>query len=634
MNSSDRQACTVNVFALPNQTSLLFGLILLVLLGAILLGSIEPSPILMWPLAVGLFFLPLRAFLAQRSRLIEKYQFVDLPDELVNLQMMVDRLAIEVGMQRSPQLLLARRTLKDVFAFGTPRNWHIGISEIEAKRWQSELVDTELMKRVEAKVIHELYHFKTGDYWQLGYAEALLRTTLIFISWALAFFLAWGIVLLLAVEDINSWRPANVSEKLQEMAPEVQNMILQILPSEEDFLKVSEKAHTINFMLVLSFIASSLFPFIIVATLLWGIYLRLLWRMRELYADAGVVQMQSTVLFFSNALTGIPFDKYPESFQSFLDEARQMRLGLWNRLQELFHVHPDPAYRILVTTDQGLIYGDWLTTAIITGGLTLILDILLASPLTLLYIGHWPMHFSTLAILSVICLNYLVPVVAQGRKIWKEVVKDLFRIVVVVVGIRLVWMLLTILLLGGLLIFAPDFLRDLLDSAVASTARFAGYSSQLGFSDLTSFVIDASVTNLLEIIIIFFVLLLASINVAYPLYRIFTWYGLPDAKNALRKYIYVILGWTLVSWGILILGPITVVKLRNWDEITILTGAIFFLGLSVSMLGIVWFVKQDRKLAQRCLTCHQVVSGTYFPGKVCQDGHPLFEWLLVRNPGK
>ena len=61
VNSLAKPEIKLNVFALPNQTTILFGVIVVVLLGAMFAGSIGSSPIIVWPLALALLFLPLRA---------------------------------------------------------------------------------------------------------------------------------------------------------------------------------------------------------------------------------------------------------------------------------------------------------------------------------------------------------------------------------------------------------------------------------------------------------------------------------------------------------------------------------------------------------------------------------------------
>ena len=73
MESSAGTEAKLDIFALPNQTTILFGSIVLVLLGTILGGSIGQSPVVIWPLALGLTLLPLRAFLARPERDFARY---------------------------------------------------------------------------------------------------------------------------------------------------------------------------------------------------------------------------------------------------------------------------------------------------------------------------------------------------------------------------------------------------------------------------------------------------------------------------------------------------------------------------------------------------------------------------------
>jgi hypothetical protein len=62
-------------------------------------------------------------------------------------------------------------------------------------------------QQIRAKLLHELYHFKTGDYWQMGYARELLRLTFLVMLWAFAFALGYGILLLMAKPEIMRLQP-------------------------------------------------------------------------------------------------------------------------------------------------------------------------------------------------------------------------------------------------------------------------------------------------------------------------------------------------------------------------------------------------------------------------------------------
>ena len=100
-----------------------------------------------------------------------------------------------------------------------------------------------------------------------------------------------------------------------------------------------------------------------------------------------------------------------------------------------------------------LVFGKWLDAALLIGCTALMLDIFLTgNPLTLFYVGNVPMHFSTLMVFVVTALA-LIPRLVTDEAIFKT----LRQMLIVIVGIRLLWLLLTIV---GLLIMLILFQTD------------------------------------------------------------------------------------------------------------------------------------------------------------------------------
>ncbi|MBU0510193.1 MAG: hypothetical protein KJ638_00630, partial [Chloroflexi bacterium] len=546
----------LNIFALPSQTTLLFGLMITVLLGAVLLGSLGSSPILIWPLALGLLLLPLRAFLARPGREFNRHDIRPAGKNFLCLQQAVETSAQKIGLTHSPKLMINPHD-GPLHTIGTFRHWYVVTSHQEALNLEEKLADSARASTAHAKIIHELYHFKTGDYWKMGYVGELLRLTFLFIGWAIAFFFGFGLLLVVAAPDVLQMNPPELVGQIDGLTPEIRQAIVQMMPSAAEIVEVRQKAVGINMSLVLNFILSAFLPLVLVGLVLWRFYWPKLWRTREFYADAGVVRTQGEIMPFFAALMGLSLPslrKYPDTIPSTLKAIHRKKtatgwLARWEginiprgrffrmqpqygafspiapsqsrvqfpgrkKLAQIFKplttvfrallaYHPDDETRLFCVSDPGQVFDSWFRTAILVGSLTLLLDILLSSPLTLIHVGNWPMHFSSLIVMITVSIGYLIPALVRGRSVWLDVVK----IVGVVAGLRLLWLLPIIAILFFSLIFAPEFLDEMLQHAVASIAHYAGNSVDLGFDDLTGFVVQASFLNLAQVFIIFFVLL-------------------------------------------------------------------------------------------------------------------------------
>lgn len=637
MDTASEADHKLNVFALPSQTSIIFGLIVAVLLGTVFAGSIGPSPTPLWPLAIGLLLLPLRELLARPEREFARYGLSAAGDALDDLQRFVENQAKAIDLRRTPKLVTSSdERLRQPRTFGTPRRWYIALDHDVAHRMQEGLADPDIAPQVEAKLIHELYHFKTGDYWQLGYARELLRITFLLMIWAATFLCGLGLLLLIAAPDFVNLDLVEQFNQIETLTPEMREMIIRIMPSQAAIDQVRQKAAEINLSLVINFAVSATLPFVIIGGLLRALFWPKLWRMRELYADAGIVHTQGDVKPYLSALTRIPLTvmkRYPSVLsvgQETSDkQTRQIASGIkdwWQKVREMFKHHPDTPTRIKCIKNPGHVFDPWFITALRVGSLALLLDILLSSPLTLLYVGSWPMHFSTLMIMVIVALSIIPPIV-QGRPVWT----DLVKIVAFAMTLRLGWLLFTIGLLMGLLVLAPGVLDQMLAYAVAATAHFAGHSEQLGFDDLTAFVIEAAVLNIAQVFIIAFVLVSSLILAAFLLRRLLTWYSLPHASQRLMKIAYGIIGVAALCVGLAVLPLLTTMLLNPADLLKPITIGLAFLSLIVTVISLVFFLKFDKQYAMRCPVCGAEVEGTYRIGKSCNTCSELLHpWLIVR----
>jgi len=602
----------INVFALPSQTSLLLFIIVTVIIGAIIAGSFGQSPILIWPLAFGLIFLSLRSFLSSPDNI--KNKSIKAGDDFLVLKQEIIKLSNKIKLKSIPQLLIGTEN-SDIKVFGSFRRRYLLIPPKKALEWQKELNNPDKQSIIQASLIHELYHIKTGDYWKTEYAKNLLISSFLFMLWAIFVLSGLIVFLQLITPDFIQFDFSIIIEKISKFSPELANIFLNKI----DQLKklVQERYKTTNFFLVLHFTVNSLLPFIIVGFILWKLYLKKMLRMRELYADAGVVNTQKDILPIYSSITRIPFNilkKYPPVIIN-------PKSTIWNKLKALNKNHPDKTRRTNSLINPNHIFDDWFDMAILVGSLVLILDIVLLGPLTMLYIGFMPMHFPTLACLIIISIS-LLPYIVQNKPIFKE----LCKLLAFIEGLRLV---LLIILIGSMIIrlfVSPEDLNNMLSIAVASTSRFAGFSDNLGYDDLTGFLIQAIIFNIPQPFIMFVVLLMSLIFSAFITRRIFTWYSFPQAEKYLLKIVYIFFGinFLIVSY---IMIPITTILLQTNYNIPM-----FFIVFIITIICGAMFVYYNNKYACYCPECKYKINGNYYIGKKCDSCDKLLHsWLIITN---
>ena len=669
MSNSTKDKAKLNIFALPNQTTLLFWLMITVLLGTVFLGSIGSSPVLIWPLALGLMFLPLRAFLAKPDRNFKRYKLKVAGDDFIPIQKAIDTHAEILNLKNIPKLVICMKAIP-LYTFGTFRRWYIAVSHNDALFIQDQLTDPESAPRAQAMIIHELYHFKSGDYWKMGYTGELLKTTFLFLGWGIAFFYGLGLLMVVAAPDFLELSPPDLVSQIESSSPDIRQIFIQLLPSEVEMMLVRQKASEINISLVLNFILSAFLPLVLVASVMHRFYWPKLWRTREFYADAGVVHTQGKIKPFLLSFTrdrsikerekelrqredrrfpdwlknlyhsirdfpGSPapsYGAYTEDGFATLSANEMIKsspgqkvLTWWRRVTSF---HPEVLFRIGCVKNPSLVFDSWWGTAILVGSLTLLLDILLSSPLTLIHVGSWPMHFSTLIILVTVSIGYLLPKIVQGHFIWF----DLLKLVGVVVGMRLAWVLITILVLFMSLFFAPTFLSEALEATVASVAHYAGYFNELVFSDLFGFVIKASFLNLAQVFVIFIILMTSLSLIAYVLRRLMTWYEFPLAEKQLMKIALLAILVGAVFCGLTILPPATLVLLHPADLLEPSNLKVELMGFVLASIGLGLFIFADRKYSGMCPACSAVINGFYWLGRCCENdqcNERLFSWLIA-----
>lgn len=620
-----------NIFALPNQMTLLFSLIVVVLLGAVGLGSIGYSPVPIRPIALALLLLTGHAFLANPEHRIAHRKLQPADPDIAELQQEVVALAKAMMLSRTPKLLVTVEA-PGIHTFGTWHHWFIALNKQEALQLQASLKHPERKEIVEAQLIHELYHFKTGDYWQMNLTRELLRMMLFLMGWAILFFTGFGFLLIVAGQAVLQLDLLALMAPTETLLPGTVEFMTGLFPSAEEMVELRNRAMGVNLGLVVNFVVSAFFPFIIIAGIIWFFYWPKLWRMRELYADAGVVHVQNKVLPLMSNITRIPLrrlENYPDIVKAMgQNSEEQDAFQRWKRrLRYPRKTHYSSSTRLLCVLEPKRVFDSWQDTAVLLGSLTLLLDILLVSPLTLLYVGQWPMHFTTLVVFVMVALN-LIPILVQGYSGWSY----MFKVISAVIGLRLIWLLITLGTMVMLFILTPDALNDMLAAGVASTGHFAGYSDDLAFDDLGTFIVQASFLNLAQIVIVYFILLLSLAAIILLLRNLLTWYRFPQAQHRLMKAAYRVIGVGAIGLGMVVLPLTTAVLLapQNLRNPFIIFLAV--LGLLITAVSSLAFLKTHRHYSDRCPQCGTIITTTYKLGNRCSVStcnELLHPWLIA-----
>ena len=216
----------INLFALPSQTAVLFWLIVAALLGAMLIGLTGPHIIPMWPLALVLLLLPFREFIMRPEREMDhQCGLISPPDaEFRGLRESIGILSKQIELKRVPQLLINPKR-DEIYAMGSFRHWYIVIRAEKAKKLEELLTNPRKIKSAEAQILHELYHFKNGDYWQLGYLAELFKVSFNLMIWVLVFMGGWGFLLVLVKDAFFQFSVADLLKNIPIEAEEIEELM-------------------------------------------------------------------------------------------------------------------------------------------------------------------------------------------------------------------------------------------------------------------------------------------------------------------------------------------------------------------------------------------------------------------------
>ena len=617
------KAKKINIFAIPSHTAILFWLVTITLVGAVAFGTRGEAPFpIRWLLPV-LLFLTVWGFLSRPDREIRNRRLAPIGDQYPNLRESINMLSNRIGLKKTPVILATDANRR--YIMGSFRRWHIVLGTDQLHNLEAQLSNPDEAERAEAILLHELYHFKNGDYWQTGFLDVLFRSIFPLMLWFMFFFGGGMFLLALVSQSLVQITPQAILEKMPaELLPILEPILLSSLPSQVEMDGILAKTEGINFIYVVSFVFNISLPLIIISIILLIFYSHLIWRMREYYADAGVAQtLGSSSSYFKLSTSKVGTTIVDEKSENSIPRGyRRKILIIFSKLGDYLERRTTPSGRTDALLEPQRVFYDWKRIALFLSGLILILEIFLATPLTLPLVGQNPMHFSTLVVVVAVAY-FLLPRLVLGISGWQDAVK----IILVVNGIRLAWLLLTLSVLWGLYFVAPEYLTEILRSAIYSVARYAGNTS-FDF-DLSEFIVEASIVNLQQVPIIFILQLISTLSLTFLFGRIFKWYSYLATSEVFKRTVFLlVLGAAIILLFIflpfstailtgdlgLFVQPIMVVQ--------IVVGALTLIGMAFG------FYQNDKKYFGKCPRCDkEVTQSRQFLDNCSKCGEVLYPWL-------
>lgn len=291
----------INLFALPSQTSLIFGGILAVI-GLPLLFSLTGRFALLLPLLpIVVLLFTVWDFLAEPVRLRTRWEAKPVsaaaapnpPGRLTDvagddkdapaeawLAQRVAAIAREVGLRPSPILLKTGRRLDVPFAFGAWRQRYLLTPDwLISDLYQASLHSPQQARFAESILHHELAHFANNDVVLTYFARSLLRQTIfVLLTWWFA--LMWmPVIYQVGLRFLPELVAGAPSELIAMLPPILQAQVLEIIrnPPPQTWT-----------MMVIAWLelTMAVMPLVGGAVFLWLRDFNLLLRAREFYADA------------------------------------------------------------------------------------------------------------------------------------------------------------------------------------------------------------------------------------------------------------------------------------------------------------------------------------------------------------
>lgn len=657
----------LDIFALPSYTAIIFVLIMAVILG-IAFTALLPGSQLWWPpVILGLTLLPLRDFFQWPDRLLRKYRdgsAYDAPasgEESVQQQIAANLTALAPD-RRPPELRITEAPIV-IESFGTFRRRYVALGAVPAARLAKNLASERRRQPYLAMLCHELAHFINHDMPLAQLSRSLLKMTVLVMSasiWIGLLMVAFLVMVSPEVLRPEFW--SHMSARLAALAPGLPPPDLSWAPDSlrlqnpYAFERLQDPAgrSALWFSSSLYLLGAQL-PFVLAGSVLWLFYWPRLMRIRELYADARAARMLHDpgvvlkALSLHGLLTLVPGPQAQTRWQRLRDGWRRAIAqvnGLPRKLPligGLFDLHPSLETRARCLADPVQVFGKPREIAITIGAAVILLDLATRGILTATYI-YEPGPYLPILVAFVITAVWLLPQVSVAGN---EAARGaLPRQIALIVGVFAAMKLFMHIIDLGLVAFmwltdaagwgrALDLWVYVMLGVGAETLGAEGplpelMGVQVSWAEFTAMHIIRPMAYFgLALSPVLFAGLWAD---ALLKRRALTWYGFgPRVRRV----------FTGITGIMLLLFALIVIPLLNrlfFPEIYSSWSPAALAGILVGLLAAsgsgIWFWRTDRRWAGRCpsSSCGQPVTGSYYPGKICQNekcGQALHSWLVA-----
>ena len=647
----------LNIFALPTRTTILFVLIILVILLPVLASLAGDTPLCEPFIIFWMLLLPLRSFLRRPDQEIRRSQMTDLALQFPDLARYVERLVAQVGLRRSPRLLLDNEQGAELRTFGSFTRHYLVIPRERAQKLDTDLESNDQNKRqgAEAILLHELSHFANQDIVPTFFSQSLLWVAAGFLSLSLFTSLLNPFLYntLVTFFDFSTF-----------WSPEILRTIESSNPQMAQALVKPPQVGPATWGRYVLFVFTAHWPLILGSLFLLVFFWRALLRTRELYADARVAQWQGTACIIRQEIRretvrlaiqpvydgrgrangrGLPaYARWPALTR--LRGWMQQRVGgLFFRLASkaglfsLLATHPGEKTRRDCLEHPDRIYGTDLAIAATAGFTTVLLNLTLGSLFLSRYLRGPNATIPFVLGFTILSLS-LLPYVCAFAGSFSELRHKITRLVLMFTGIKLI----------------PQYVLGLVVAATVvadpSIIELAAYTLVgVGGEDLPPLDVPASLvlevfvfrpailfTFVMPLTLSLFLLLDVRLKRAA-----LTWYGAPVIRKHPVALFWGLTGWlALVLWFV-VLPFYNVATVPTAHTLSALILARMALMLLISVIVTILFVITHRRYAGRCLKCAGVISDPYRLGMTPNGSHGdsdrcphcgelLHPWLLAQ----
>lgn len=644
----------LDVLALPSFTAILFGLIALVVLGAVF-ASMLPGSQMWWPpIVLGFTLLSLRDYLRRPRTGLRRYRltpadaaWVDEGQADAQLRQAVDNIQHELAdlAEDSPPPLVAVRSQPlGIHTFGTGRQRYIGIGQKNAVALDTRLRSTVESKRRPARAIlaHELAHFLNRDITMMGLSYSLLKMMILVMLANL--WIGFGLSLFIIDVSAEVLQPV-FWDQLEQFwagllpglpAPDL-GWVLPWLEQQNPavFARLADPGQGASIWTTFFlFQVSAYLPFIVSGVVLFGLFWRRLLRVRELYADARAAALVGNE---KAVREGLALHKMWSNLSTKKSSSKRFSIDWRNfgsvyrrHVAPQFALHPDYEMRKDCLAVPQKVFGSSRSMAISAGLAVLMLELILRGALTAGLIYQPGAHLAFGAGF-VVCSLWLLPQWCLGSRRDVDLKRAMLGLVLWYTAIKLAPYLLD--LVAVLLVMATNAegWGAALDLWIYALAGVTGDDlPRLMGQEVTwpQFIQWHILTPLAYFAVVMPAALLGFLALDGALKRrTLTWYAL--GSRVRRVWFAETL--VLLAVLLLVIVPLTSRIFFPWvyEAFTPLAMAGIGAGLAVLVIGAVAFLLASRRWAGRC-DCGAPVAGDFDLGGTCpRCGARLHEWLIA-----